>query len=90
MLLEIKSQRTIIDNGTVRTLANYSAQKSMQQQYLANKGNNMRLFAYCVALALLCCMNEVELAANPDNGSTLARRWCNGCHVVSGDQIKGD
>ena len=89
MLLEIKSQRTIIDNGTLRTLANYSAPKSMQQQYLANNGNNMRLFAYCVALVLLCCMNEVALAANPDNGSTLARRWCTGCHVVSGDQIKG-
>ena len=61
----------------------------MQQQYLANKRSNMRLFAYCVALVLLCCMNEVVLAANPDNGSTLARRWCTGCHVVSGDQIKG-
>src|SRR5471032_1605838 len=49
----------------------------------------MRLFAYCVALVMLACTNEVALAANPDNGSTLAQRWCTGCHVVSGDQIKG-
>ena len=49
----------------------------------------MRLFAYCVALAMLACANEVALAANPDKGSTLAQRWCTGCHVVSGDQIKG-
>jgi mono/diheme cytochrome c family protein len=38
---------------------------------------------------MLACTNEVALAANPDNGSTLAQRWCTGCHVVSGDQIKG-
>jgi len=49
----------------------------------------MRLSAYRVALVMLACTNEVALAANPDNGSTLAQRWCTGCHVVSGDQIKG-
>jgi mono/diheme cytochrome c family protein len=49
----------------------------------------MRLFAYCVALAMLACTYEVAIAANPDNGSTLSQRWCTGCHVVSGDQIKG-
>ena len=49
----------------------------------------MRLLAYCVALVMLACANEVALAANPDNGSTLVQRWCTGCHVVSGDQIKG-
>ena len=38
---------------------------------------------------VLACANEIALAANPDNGSTLAQRWCTGCHVVSGDQIKG-
>jgi mono/diheme cytochrome c family protein len=49
----------------------------------------MRLFiAYCVALMTLACTNEV-FAANPDNGSTLVQRWCTGCHIVSGDQIKG-
>jgi mono/diheme cytochrome c family protein len=49
----------------------------------------MRLFiAYCVVLVTLACTNEV-FAANPDNGSTLVQRWCTGCHIVSGDQIKG-
>ena len=44
---------------------------------------------YFVSLVFLACANEAAFAANPDNGSTLARRWCTGCHVVSGDQIKG-
>ena len=49
----------------------------------------MRLLAYVVTLMVLACANEIALAANPDNGWTLAHRWCTGCHVVSGDQIKG-
>ena len=49
----------------------------------------MCVLAYCVTLMVLACANEIALAANPDNGSTLARRWCTGCHVVSHDQIKG-
>lgn len=49
----------------------------------------MRLsVAYNAALVMLACTSEV-LAANPDNGSILVQRWCTGCHVVSGDQIKG-
>src|ERR1700722_3824960 len=49
----------------------------------------MRLsVACCVVLVMLACTNDV-FAANPDNGSTLAQRWCTGCHVVSGEQIKG-
>jgi mono/diheme cytochrome c family protein len=49
----------------------------------------MRLsVAYGVALAMLAFTNEV-VAANPDNGAILTQRWCTGCHVVSGDQIKG-
>jgi mono/diheme cytochrome c family protein len=49
----------------------------------------MRLLAYCIALTVLTCTNGPGLAADPDNGSTLAKRWCTGCHVVSGDQVKG-
>jgi hypothetical protein len=48
----------------------------------------MRLLAYCVTLVIMACTNEVALAANPDNGSTLAQRWCTGCHVVSGDRVQ--
>ena len=40
--------------------------------------------AYRVALVI-----EWGRCANPDNGSTLAQRWCTGYHVVSGDQVKG-
>ena len=25
-------------------------------------------------------------AANPDQGETLAKRWCTGCHLVAADQ----
>jgi mono/diheme cytochrome c family protein len=32
---------------------------------------------------------ESATAADPDNGSVLAQRWCTGCHVVSNDQSKG-
>jgi len=49
----------------------------------------MRLLAYCVTLMMLGCTNGIALAANPDNGSTLAKRWCTGCHLVSDDQAKG-
>ena len=49
----------------------------------------MRKVAYHVTLVLLACTNEAAFAANPDNGSTLAQRWCAACHVVSGSQSKG-
>jgi|ERR1035438_1582241 mono/diheme cytochrome c family protein len=49
----------------------------------------MRLAVCCVTLMTLACTQEVALAADPGNGSTLAERWCTGCHVVSGDQKKG-
>jgi len=40
-------------------------------------------------LVILACTSQAVLAADPDKGSTLAQRWCTGCHVVSGDQVKG-
>ena len=49
----------------------------------------MRVLTYCVTLAILACANSAAMGANPDNGSTLAKRWCTGCHVVSADQAKG-
>jgi mono/diheme cytochrome c family protein len=49
----------------------------------------MRVFSYCVTLAILACTSTVAIGANPDNGSTLAQRWCTGCHLVSADQAKG-
>ena len=49
----------------------------------------MRLSACCLVLMLLVSAGDVTLAADPDNGSTLAQRWCSACHVVSGTQTKG-
>ena len=46
----------------------------------------MRLSAYRAALLMLACTSEAAFAANPDNGLTLAQRWCATCHVVDGDQ----
>jgi mono/diheme cytochrome c family protein len=42
-----------------------------------------------VAATLLLCSAPFAFAADPDNGETLALRWCASCHVVSGDQTKG-
>src|SRR5476651_2307537 len=42
-----------------------------------------------IALILLVCTSEAAFAANPDNGATLAQRWCAACHLVSGSQSKG-
>src|SRR6202158_3626917 len=79
----------IIDIGTVRTLATCNAQVDAAKRRRKNIGSNMRLSTYRGALVMFACTNKVAFAANPDNGSTLALRWCTGCHVVSGDQIKG-
>lgn len=49
----------------------------------------MRSTIYFASLALFTFTGETAFAANPDNGSTLAKRWCTGCHVVSADQVKG-
>ena len=49
----------------------------------------MRVSLYCVTLAILACASSVAMGANTDNGSTLAKCWCTGCHIVSADQAKG-
>jgi mono/diheme cytochrome c family protein len=43
-----------------------------------------RRFGYCVILVALAA--SPSFAANPDQGETLAKRWCTGCHLVAGDQ----
>src|SRR5579863_5722199 len=42
-------------------------------------------FAYCSALALTV-VPVPGRAADADNGSRLAHRWCEACHVVSATQ----
>jgi mono/diheme cytochrome c family protein len=49
----------------------------------------MRTTAYGVTLMLLACTSQTAFGADPNNGSTLAQRWCAACHVVSGSQGKG-
>jgi len=49
----------------------------------------MRRTIYLIGFVLLNCAPATVFAADPDNGSNLAQRWCTGCHVVSDDQAKG-
>ncbi|MBM3620160.1 MAG: cytochrome c [Alphaproteobacteria bacterium] len=39
-----------------------------------------------LTLALMAWPSEPALAADPNNGERLARRWCSACHVVSEKQ----
>lgn len=44
-----------------------------------------RQFCYCVFLVAALAASS-SYAANPDQGETLAKRWCAACHLVAGDQ----
>jgi cytochrome c2 len=46
----------------------------------------MRSLANYLVLLLLACTGEATFAADADNGSTLAQRWCASCHIVSSAQ----
>lgn len=39
---------------------------------------------FCLFAASLAATSA--FAANPDQGQTLAKRWCTGCHLVAADQ----
>ena len=45
----------------------------------------MRLSFSAFVLAFLFCSSGALSAADVDNGSRLAKRWCASCHIVSGD-----
>ena len=49
----------------------------------------MRTLACCATLLFLVCTSEATFAADADNGSNLAQRWCASCHIVSRTQSKG-
>ncbi len=54
---------------------------------MANRGN-LRvagLATVWIVAGVVCC-GAVAVAADADNGSRLARRWCAPCHVVSPNQ----
>jgi len=46
----------------------------------------MRSLIYYTTFALLACASEATFAADANNGSRLAQRWCASCHVVSSSQ----
>ena len=45
-----------------------------------------RSLTYYVTLLILVCTNEATFAADANNGSRLAQRWCASCHLVSTSQ----
>jgi cytochrome c553 len=50
----------------------------------------MRIFIFGLSLLLLLAdAHSRSFAADADNGETLSKRWCTGCHVVSDEQRKG-
>jgi mono/diheme cytochrome c family protein len=54
---------------------------------MANRGNLRALSLATVwVVASVVCSEAVAVAADADNGSRLARRWCAPCHVVAPNQ----
>lgn len=49
----------------------------------------MRAPIAALTLALLAFSCEATFAADADNGSRLAERWCASCHIVSRAQSRG-
>ena len=49
----------------------------------------MSALKFGLAIALTSAAAGPALAADSENGQTLAQRWCIGCHVVSDQQRKG-
>ena len=48
-------------------------------------GQSLNRFGYCLALAVALLPQQGN-AADADNGSRIAHRWCQACHVVSATQ----
>ena len=45
-----------------------------------------RTIAALLSSIAVMAFADAAMAANPNNGETLAKRWCATCHVVDGDQ----
>jgi mono/diheme cytochrome c family protein len=52
----------------------------------AIKSRTTRSLAYYVTPLLLAFTSEATFAADSNNGSRLAQRWCTSCHIVSSSQ----
>ena len=56
---------------------------------MANRGNLRALTLATVwVVAGVVCSGAAAVAADADNGSRLARRWCAPCHVVASNQTR--
>jgi mono/diheme cytochrome c family protein len=42
--------------------------------------------AFLIGCSVLALGSPTSVAADADNGKTLANRWCSGCHVVQANQ----
>jgi hypothetical protein len=49
-----------------------------------NRSSSMRI--YHVAIFVVTLIGSAAMAADPDHGSQLAKRWCATCHLVDSDQ----
>ena len=45
--------------------------------------------AFALGLSALAALSAPALAADPDQGEMLAKRWCASCHIVAPDQTRG-
>jgi len=50
------------------------------------KSQTMHSLTYYIAFLILVCTTEATFAADANNGSRLAQRWCASCHLVSASQ----
>lgn len=48
-----------------------------------------RTIAALLSLSFLPALATAAVAADPQHGETLAKRWCATCHVVAADQKRG-
>ncbi len=48
--------------------------------------NNLLRIGRCRLILAASLAATSSFAADPDQGETLARRWCTGCHLVATDQ----
>jgi mono/diheme cytochrome c family protein len=49
----------------------------------------MRILAQAAVAAVIVCTSQAAFAADADNGSRLAQRWCASCHIISSAQRTG-
>src|SRR3569832_2147032 len=73
------------------TSRSFLARAAVDMQRLAGEEQRMhlplpRLTDVLAAIAALC--GSPAVAADPDHGADLAKRWCASCHVVSSDQAQ--